>query len=303
MPKIKTEDNKEHEEEQTKQISNMLANPPSEEEEQEKPKGESEDDQEQDGQEPEGNEQEEPESSEQQEEEEQAEEASQEETIQRLRNQLEKVSGGQGLASQGEPEGGTQSGEEEDRPKDPRGEGEQQPSKKEIEKEAEDIDIQQIVTPEEFEEMQTDPKKFNEVLARVYKAAESNARQKMMQDVPQLVQKTASRQATYQTAVQNFYDENPDLKPFKKFVSVTMNEVAAENPDMNLEEMLQETAKRARKNLALADNARDKEKERREQEDGGPSDKPAFAGGSKGGRSGGGEDIRSDQQKQIDDLI
>lgn len=299
MPKIKNKNNeeqeKENEQKQSEQIAEMLANPPSEEEGEEQPKGE----QEEETQEPEGQEQEEQE--EETEDNQEAEEESQEETIERLRNQLEKVSGGKKVASKSESEK-EQDNEQEDRPKDPRG-AREQPSKQEIQEEAEELDIEQIVSPEEFEEIQTDPKKFNQVLAKVYKAAEANARQKVMQDVPQLVQKTASRQATYQTAVQNFYDDNPDLKPFKKFVSVTMNEVAAENPDMNLEDMLQETAKRARKNLALASSAREQEEERREQEDQGPSDKPAFAEGSKGGRSNGGGDTRSNQQKQIDDLI
>ena len=67
---------------------------------------------------------------------------------------------------------------------------------------------------------------------------------------------------------------------------------------MNIDEIFERTAKEVRKDLALSQKAKEKEEERKNGED-----QPAFAGGSKGGGRSQGVDTRSDQQKQIDDIL
>jgi len=138
----------------------------------------------------------------------------------------------------------------------------------------------------------------NEMLNRVY----NRAREDTIREIPELVEKTQERQQTMQNAVQSFYEDNPELKKYKDYVSHKANEVQAENPDMDIENLMEETAKRAKEGLQLHEKAKETEKERREKEEATNND-PAFAPKARGERGGSGPDNRSGQQKQIDELI
>lgn len=154
----------------------------------------------------------------------------------------------------------------------------------------------EFFTEEEWEEAQLRPKKFAEILGRVY----SKAREDVMRDLPQVVQRTTQRTVSQSTAISNFWKENSDLKEFKGYVSNVANEVQAESPEMNLTDVLDETAKRVREKLKLDERAGNRETQRRKKA---ASSNARFA--KKPGSRGGGPkaDTRSDQQKQIDALI
>lgn len=222
---------------------------------------------------------------------EKAEEESKDEVIERLRNQISKYHSGDAYH---EPEGGKKSEDNENI------EGRDTKEQKE-EREAQ---VQQFITDEEFEEIQSDPRKMNAILNKVYERAREDGRQATLRDIPEVVANTARRQMTLQQIITNFYNENPDLKKHAGYVSYTAKLVRNEMPEASAEEVLQEAEKRVRKDLALRKRAKKEEEERRDEENNNDNNnQPAFARGNSGRRSGGQSDVRTEFQKQADEMI
>lgn len=179
----------------------------------------------------------------------------------------------------------------------------QEPSSKEepAEKSTEE-DIQEMasfISNEEFEEMQTDPNKFNEVLARVYQ----KARQDTLQDIPEVVERTSQRQMSLRQAVHNFYSENPGLREHGQYVGYVVNQIKNQNPDMPVQDILNKAGERVRNDLAINEQAKETETQRRKQESQTKDDQPAFAKRGSGSHKGGKQDTRNDFQKQADEMI
>jgi hypothetical protein len=150
---------------------------------------------------------------------------------------------------------------------------------------------QALISQEEFAVAITDVNKFNEVLNRVY----DRARQDAIRDVPAVVEATARRQAEYTTASNRFYQDNPDLAEYPAAVAMVANQVAAEQPDLDVQGVLNETAKRAREVLKIGAQAQKREEER---------ESPAFpAPKGSSTRSGRSADTRSAQQKELDAML
>lgn len=167
-----------------------------------------------------------------------------------------------------------------------------------------DFDEVDFVTEDEFEEVTEDPDSFNEFL----QAFASSIKESVLRDIPGIVEKTTQRQVTYQQAISDFWDEHPELEEHQDFVQFTANKVEAENPDMSVPEMLDETARQAKEELAIKEEAEQRESQREEGEAGSQSTSqsrsPSTARKPRGSRGGvGGEDNRGEQQQQIDSLI
>lgn len=151
----------------------------------------------------------------------------------------------------------------------------------------------QFITEEEFEEAIGSAASFNRILNRVFQSG----REAAIRDARRVASQTANREVSYANTVQRFYEENEDLTPFRDYVAVVARKVQAENPDMDLQALLNETASRARKTLKMTERAEGIE-ERRKKTGGKGSFAPAG-----GGRRRPAKDTRSEQQKQIDDLL
>jgi len=163
-----------------------------------------------------------------------------------------------------------------------------------------EVEPHEFLTDEEAQQLfgVEEASSLNEMLNRVY----DRAREDTIREIPELVEKTQERQQTMQQAVQSFYEDNPELREYKDYVSHKANEIQAENPDMDVEDLMEETAKRAKQGLKLKEKAEETEQNRREKEEATDND-PAFAPKARGERGGSGQDNRSGQQKQIDELI
>lgn len=157
--------------------------------------------------------------------------------------------------------------------------------------------IEDFVTEEEFEAIQSDPRKLNEVLHKVYQRASADTSERVLKQIPEIVQASSARQMTLQEAVKKFYASNPDLQEHAKYVGYVANQIKAKNPEMAINDILDETEKEVRKSLAITKKAKEKEEERRKN-----TDKPAFARGS-GNHKGGKTDNRNNFQKQADEMI
>lgn len=69
--------------------------------------------------------------------------------------------------------------------------------------------------------------------------------------VPEVSANVASQQISVLSTVKAWYDENPDLLPFKEFCGVIVKQVAEKDPSITMEKALQETEKEVRSRLRL----------------------------------------------------
>ena len=171
------------------------------------------------------------------------------------------------------------------------GKSEDQMSKKDVEEKIPDEQLE-FVTAEEVAEIQKNPAKFNEILARTYQ----RARQDAIRDVKDVTRNVVRQEQQQQETARKFFDENPDLVQHRDYVGMIANQLANSNPEWTTDKLLQETSREVRKRLNIDEQARSTETKRR--------DNPAFAAGqgNTGSRQGS-SDNRSEQQKQIDALI
>lgn len=211
------------------------------------------------------------------EEEDEGGETSEEERLRQQVNVMSKKLAEAGLSIESEDQPKSEEGGEEE-------EEEEDPTPKEI----------NFLTEEELEQIPEDPSILNKVLQRVY----NQARQDTLRGIPEVVQKTTSRQLVLQRKVSEFYTNNPDLAEYRDFVGYVANEIESENPDKDLDWIFAEAAKETRNRLNIKEKAKEVENERKKK-----PKKPAFPRKAKGGRRRKKQDTRTGQQKEIDEML
>lgn len=167
---------------------------------------------------------------------------------------------------------------------------------------AAESEIPMLISEEEFEQAMSSRESLNNLLVKVV----AHTSEKLTRDIPQLTLKTLQRQQEISSAVNNFYRQNPELVEHKEYVGYLLEQVRQELPKANIGEVFSETAKRAYKNLNISKQAVERENQRRSSNGAATEELegPAFASKPKGGgKRSAPADTRSEQQKQIDELI
>lgn len=134
---------------------------------------------------------------------------------------------------------------------------------------------------------------LNKVATTAYNAAVMAAQDRILRQIPGVVETAANQQMQIKDIVGRFYATNKDLEPYKPAVSMAAIKLHNENPGMPLEEMLTKAAEETRKTLRLRPNTQARQRV------------PAQPVG--GGRIGGDRTAQpsniSDQEQQILDLL
>jgi hypothetical protein len=105
----------------------------------------------------------------------------------------------------------------------------------------------EFVTQEELDEATQDSAKMNALLTKVVNVTRTSVEQNLRTNVTDQVQ---TRAATIARA-DEFFKENNDLLPFRKYVGVLVDEVQKEDSKLSLDELLSEAESRARKTLGI----------------------------------------------------
>ena len=103
------------------------------------------------------------------------------------------------------------------------------------------------ISQEEFDGLFESPEKLIGLLNRVRESAV----EQVLKSVPTLTANIVNQQTVLNRMVQDFYSENQDLAGVKPFVAVVANEIAARNPDWDVEKVFAEAATESRKRLNL----------------------------------------------------
>lgn len=109
-------------------------------------------------------------------------------------------------------------------------------------------DALEFVNADSFDEVLRDPKKFNEVLHRIYIAAQDAAMNKM---VPLAVNIVQQEQALREVRSE-FYTKNADLVPFQPYMTSIINTLHAQNPTQDFKALMENAGKEVRTRLKMA---------------------------------------------------
>ncbi len=184
------------------------------------------------------------------------------------------------------------------------------PEEVEAQKKSDEQQAKQVLkflpSNEVFDDVMKDANNFNALLTSVVNTAVERSLRLMPQIATQLVE----QQIGLKTAVTNFYQDNKDLEPHKKYVGFVANEISAQHSDWGLQQILQETEKEVRSRLKLQRVVNGEAQPVIEQTnlrtDGHTAPKnPGFVPGSGGGRRGSSssDGNLSSQEKDIINLI
>ena len=92
---------------------------------------------------------------------------------------------------------------------------------------------------------------LNKVATVAYNAAVMASQERILRQIPHVVETTANQQLQIKDIVGRFYSANKDLEPYKPAVSMAAIKLHNENPNMPLEEMLNKAAEETRKVLRI----------------------------------------------------
>ena len=98
------------------------------------------------------------------------------------------------------------------------------------------------------------PKLLNEVLNKVYKAGMDNSRKTQedtLRGIPEIVKTNVATQTSLKKLADKFWEDNSDLKPFRKVAAAVYEEVASENPDWTVSKVFEKVGGEVRDRLEL----------------------------------------------------
>jgi len=148
---------------------------------------------------------------------------------------------------------------------------------------------------EDLDDVVSTPKMFNDVLSRVYAKASEDVEKRILGSISPIVVNQIMRQAKLKDAIDEFFDDNEDLKVVRKTVGLMTREVMAEDPKASLETVFEKAAEKTRTMFGLRKPAKTKAKNGKR--------RPALRKKTRSSKNRPVGDKRTSQQKEIDDLI
>ena len=152
-------------------------------------------------------------------------------------------------------------------------------------------DIREFVNQDQFDEMQTDVGKFNQVLTSVYNTATETA----YRNVPQMVDNLIKQQTFLKDKVDDFYKKNEDLLPYRQFVGFVANELSSQSPELDVENLFNKVGQEVRGRLGINNKPNGKANTAKT--------KPAFAKTKKSSTRTSNEPALTELEKEINDLL
>jgi len=96
------------------------------------------------------------------------------------------------------------------------------------------------------EDGQLNSKELLKALTLVAQRSYQLSREHSLRELPEIVTRTAARETAYQAAIANFWVSNSDLQPFKEQMQLTANRIAAAEPNLTINQVLEKTATETR---------------------------------------------------------
>lgn len=117
------------------------------------------------------------------------------------------------------------------------------------------LDEQDFVGDTDLDDLMRDPKEFNKFVNKVYQKAVTDSHgqvsKKVFDSLPNVIKEQIVVMTNLQRMSEEFYEENSDLKPFKKVVAAVFEETVAKDPSRNYSEVMKDVGPEVRKRLEL----------------------------------------------------
>lgn len=130
---------------------------------------------------------------------------------------------------------------------------------KEAKKEELKIEDQDFLGEVDLDELTRDPKEFNKVLNKIYQKAVMDTRSSVVETLPEIVKTNIAIMNELKSTSDRFYEDNKDLQPFRKVVSVVFDELASTSPTKNYSDLIKEVGPEVRKRLNITKKVEVKE--------------------------------------------
>lgn len=127
----------------------------------------------------------------------------------------------------------------------------------EVKKEPEES-LAELVGEIDFNTFQDEPSKFVDLLQRVIDHTRTSTINSLQAELPQMVDSRATQAISTQRLVDDFYRDNSDLAAVKQTVGEVAKNVSSENPEWDLQKVMEESAVRTRKLLGIKANPKKK---------------------------------------------
>lgn len=169
-----------------------------------------------------------------------------------------------------------------------------------VEEEQESLDEIDL-TEDQLEELGSDPRALVKFLAerekKLIQILKKEATTDTIKTLPAIVMRQVQYAKNLETAVNDFWSKNEDLRPVSKTVGVVTNEIIAESPELGINDVFEEAGKRVREMLGMKEGVL-KPKKKKEKN-------PAFAKQKAGGDRGGEKTntLPKGIADEIDDLL
>lgn len=148
----------------------------------------------------------------------------------------------------------------------------------------------------EFDGIIEDKAAMNKVLARV----QHKTIERVLRAIPAILTNTINTQVAVAMKSAEFYRENEDLVQHAKFVEEVANDLSSKNPAWTMGQIFDKLAEEVRTRKGLEKRA--KKEDKKDSQD--KKEKPGFAkAGSSRQPSDDSQDKRTEQEKQIDDVL
>lgn len=135
-------------------------------------------------------------------------------------------------------------------------------------------DLQQRILGDlDIDDVTSDPKLFMQVIQNALTVGRDMTYEHVMKAIPNMVIQQTKGYQDLMSMQRRFYKKNKDLRSFKNIVANAANEVHSEHPDWEVEKVLEEAAKVARKTIGITTKKSKLENPPSNK----PKQKPAFA--------------------------
>jgi len=117
------------------------------------------------------------------------------------------------------------------------------------------LEEQDFIGELDIEELIRDPKEFNKLLNTLYQKAVTDTRKVLgegvLRSIPDIVKTNIAVMSNLKKASDKFYEDNEDLKPFKKVVGAVFEDLSSQSPEKKFDELLADVGDEVRKRLDL----------------------------------------------------
>ncbi len=152
-----------------------------------------------------------------------------------------------------------------------------------------------VEDPDVHAEIVSDPESFNEFLRSFGEKVSALTQEKVFEQLPQLVQKEAAKRVDQRMTVRSFWNDNPELEEHREVVAKKANQYNSENPDASLEEVFDNAAEMARRELDIEQQAQEADNEAQEN--------PAFTPDQRGGNGSRPQPETEEEQDELDKML